>query len=58
MKINVVVDLEDFIGGWGHDLEAMLKESINDEVVTKFKRTPEYKAHVKQQLDKLVGGLS
>ena len=47
LKINITVDLDDFLGGWGSDdLNEMVRDEIKKEVMTQVKKTPEYKKHV------------
>ncbi len=58
MKIEVNVDMEDFIERWGEqNLESSILEDIKLEALRVVKQTPEYKAMLKRQIDSMMDNI-
>jgi hypothetical protein len=58
MKVNVEIDLNDFIERWGDDtFETVLKDDIKNEVMKAVKSSPEYRELIKKQTDELLAKL-
>lgn len=55
MKIEVKIDLEDFIERWGDDsLEQAMQDTIKYEVIKKLKESDGYKELVNRRYDELL----
>jgi len=58
MKIEVKIDLDDFIERWGDDtLEQSIKDDIKHQVMKAVKSSEKYKALVQKNIDELCAKL-
>lgn len=55
MKLNITIDLEDFMSDWG-GLDEMIQKEIETEVLKRVKKSHEYKASVNVRTEMALGG--
>lgn len=58
MKINITIDLDDFMGNWsGGGLNDIIQEEMKSEVLKNLKKSPEYKSFIKKKTEEAIRNL-
>lgn len=58
MKINVTIDLEDFMDDFsGEKIEKLIADKVKSEVLKKVKKDPRYRLYVEQKANDVINNL-